>query len=173
MRITGNSTECTVPGVDAFILRLSLTIIFFFFGYAKWFSYEAHGLIPLISHSPLLSWMYSVTDIRGASRILGTAEWMTGGLLLLGFHFRFAGLLGASGSTVTFLTTTTLLISTPGMVMAEAGGFPALSSSAQFLLKDIVLLVASIVLFRAEITRNRDALLNISRSLKKYKRSHT
>lgn len=170
MHTTKDPAEHTTPGIDSFILRLSLTAIFFFFGYAKWFHYEATGLIPLISHSPLLSWMYSVTDIRGASSILGTAEWLTGGLLLLGFCFRFAGLLGALGSTVTFITTTTLLFSTPGMVMAEAGGFPALTSSAQFLLKDIVLLAASIVLFRTELARNRDILVKIGCLLQKNKR---
>ena len=60
-------------------------IIFLFFGYQKWFNYEAQVLIPYISNGPLLSWMYPVFGIRGATWFLGVAEWSFGGLLLAGF----------------------------------------------------------------------------------------
>jgi len=33
-------------------LRAALVIIFFFWGYQKWFDYEAQVLIPYISHGP-------------------------------------------------------------------------------------------------------------------------
>ncbi|HZC36437.1 MAG TPA: DUF417 family protein, partial [Chthoniobacterales bacterium] len=41
--------------------------IYFFFGYQKWFPYEAHTLIPFISNGPLISWMYPVLGLQGAS----------------------------------------------------------------------------------------------------------
>ena len=36
------------------ILRASMVIIFLFFGYQKWFEYEAKVLIPYISNGPLI-----------------------------------------------------------------------------------------------------------------------
>lgn len=156
-----------INNLDMFVLRISLVVIFFFFGYAKWFDYEAQGLVNFIENSPFLSWMYQVVGIRGGSFILGVAEWLYGLLLLLGFWFCLPGLLGAMGSTITFIMTTTLLFSTPGKFVAEAGGFPALSSTSQFLLKDIVLLAASFVLLRSEITRNRPLLQKIFKRCKK------
>ena len=38
-------------------VRYSLVLIFFAFGYVKFFPFEAKGLVPLITAHPLLSWM--------------------------------------------------------------------------------------------------------------------
>ena len=78
---------------DYHLMRASLVIISFFFGYQKWFQYEADALIPYISNGPLISWMYPVFGIRGATYFLGVAEWLFGALLLGGFwnkKFRFS-----------------------------------------------------------------------------------
>ena len=40
--------------LDYHFIRASMVIIFFFFGYQKWFDYEAQALIPYISHGPLI-----------------------------------------------------------------------------------------------------------------------
>ena len=53
--------------LDYHVVRASMVIIYFFFGYQKWFAYEAQELIPFISNGPLISWMYPVFGIRGAS----------------------------------------------------------------------------------------------------------
>ena len=50
--------------LDYHFVRASMVIIFFFFGYQKWFNYEAKVLIPYISHGPLIFWMYPVFGIR-------------------------------------------------------------------------------------------------------------
>jgi uncharacterized membrane protein YkgB len=52
--------------LDYHLIRASMVIIFSFFGYQKWFEYEAQTLIPYISNGPLISWMYPVFGIRGA-----------------------------------------------------------------------------------------------------------
>ena len=57
--------------LDYHLIRTSMVFIFLFFGYQKWFEYEAHVLIPYISNGPLISWMYPVFGIRGASWFLG------------------------------------------------------------------------------------------------------
>src|SRR5271169_5805511 len=71
--------------LDYHLVRASMVIIYFFFGYQKWFAYEAQGLIPFISNGPLISWMYPVLGIQGASWFLGVSEWLFGGFLFLGF----------------------------------------------------------------------------------------
>ena len=51
--------------LDYHLVRASMVIIFLFFGYQKWFEYEAQVLIPYISNGPLIFWMYPVFGIRG------------------------------------------------------------------------------------------------------------
>src|SRR4051794_31623 len=84
--------------LDYHLIRASMVIIFLFFGYQKWFDYEAQVLIPYISNGPLISWMYPVFGIRGASWFLGVSEWLFGLLLFLGFWNKELGILGAIGS---------------------------------------------------------------------------
>ena len=40
--------------LDYHFIRASMVIIFLFFGYQKWFDYEAQALIPYIKHGPLI-----------------------------------------------------------------------------------------------------------------------
>ena len=84
--------------LDCRLLRASMVIIFLFFGYQKWFDYEAQALVPYISHGPLIFWMYPVFGIRGATYLLGAAEWLFGGLLFAGFWNKTLGILGDLGS---------------------------------------------------------------------------
>ena len=139
--------------VDYHLLRASMVVIFLFFGYQKWFDYEAQVLIPYISHGPLIFWMYPVFGIRGASWFLGVSEWLFGALLLLGFWDKRLGILGALGSTVTFILTVTIIPFMPNGWAASAGGFPAMTGNVPFLMKDVVLLAVSIYLLKQDILR--------------------
>src|SRR5258705_8943592 len=84
--------------LDYHLIRASLVAIFVLFGYQKWFQYEARVLIPFISNSPLIFWLYPLFGIRGASWLLGVSEWLFGALLLVGFWNKRLGILGAIGS---------------------------------------------------------------------------
>jgi uncharacterized membrane protein YkgB len=84
--------------LDYYLVRASMVLIFFFFGYQKWFEYEAQGLIPFISKGPLLSWMYPVFGIHGATWFLGVAEWLIAVLLFLGFWNHNCGILASCGT---------------------------------------------------------------------------
>jgi hypothetical protein len=57
--------------LDYHVVRASMIIIYLFFGYQKWFSYEAQALIPFFNNGPLISWMYPVFGIQGASWFFG------------------------------------------------------------------------------------------------------
>lgn len=130
------------------LLTLSMIVIFAMFGYAKWFGYEALVLAGTVKGSPLLSWMPAVVGVRGTGYVFGAIEWCICMLLLAGLHWPYAALLGAVGATCTFVVTLSLLFTLPDAWVAAAGGFPAMSESSSFLLKDLVLLAVSLVLLR-------------------------
>src|SRR6266849_881266 len=128
---------------DYHLVRASMVFIFLMFGYQKWFQYEADTLIPYISNGPLISWMYPVFGVTGASWFLGVSEWLFGALMFLGFWNKKAGILGAIGSCVTFIGTVTIIPFMPNGWAASAGGFPAMAGNVPFLMKDIMLFAAS------------------------------
>jgi uncharacterized membrane protein YkgB len=61
--------------------------------------------------------------------------------------------LGAAGSTLTYVATVTIIPFFPNGWAVEAGGFPAMTVPVAFLMKDVVLLVASIYLLKQDVTR--------------------
>jgi len=99
--------------LDYHFIRASMVIIFLFFGYQKWFEYEAQALIPYISHGPL----------------------------------------GALGSCFSFIATITIIPFIPNGWAPSAGGFPAMTETVAFLLKDLVLLAVSVYLLRQDVIR--------------------
>lgn len=137
--------------LDYHVVRASMVIIMFLFGYQKWFAYEAQGLIPFIRNGPLISWMYPVFGIQGASWFLGVSEWLFGALLFLGFWNKQLGILGALGSCVTFVMTITIIPFMPDGWAASAGGFPAMTGNVPFLMKDVVLFAASFYLLKQDV----------------------
>jgi uncharacterized membrane protein YkgB len=139
--------------IDYHLLRASMVIIFFFFGYQKWWDYEAQTLIPFISNGPLISWMYSVFGIRGASWFLGVSEWLFGALIFIGFWNKTVGALGAAGSCLTFIVTITIIPFMPDGWAASAGGFPAMTGNVPFLMKDVVLFAVSVYLLKQDAAR--------------------
>lgn len=139
--------------LDYHLVRTSMVIIFLFFGYSKWFDYEAHGLIPYISHGPLIFWLYIVFSVRGAARFLGVSEWLFGALLFGGFWNKKLGILGALGSCFSFIATLTIIPFLPDAWAKSAGGFPAMTDSVAFLMKDLALLAASVYLLRQDLLR--------------------
>jgi uncharacterized membrane protein YkgB len=139
--------------LDYHFIRASMVVIFLFFGYQKWFEYEAQALIPYISHGPLIFWMYSIFGLKGATWFLGAAEWFFGALLFAGFWNNKLGILGALGSCFSFLATITIIPFIPNGWASSAGGFPAMTETVAFLLKDLVLLAVSVYLLRQDVLR--------------------
>lgn len=124
------------------ILRYGLVLIILWFGVFKFTMAEAEAIRPLLEHSPLLSWLYAVTGVQGASRLIGSAEIIVAVLIALRPLSPRLCALGSLAAIGMFLTTLSFLITTPGMfatvewliVPAGAGGF---------VIKDILLLGAA------------------------------
>lgn len=139
--------------LDYHLIRASMVIIYFFFGYQKWFDYEAQGLVPFFTHGPLIFWMYPVFGIKVSAYLLGVSEWAFGALLLAGFWNKKLGVLGALGSVVTFICTVTIIPFMPQGWAPSAGGFPAMVGNVAFLMKDVVLLAVSFYLLKQDAIR--------------------
>jgi uncharacterized membrane protein YkgB len=139
--------------LDYHLLRALMVIICIFFGYQKWFEYEAQALIPYISHGPLIFWLYPVFGIRGATYFLGVSEWLFGALLLAGFWNKKLGILGALGICFSMISTSTIIPFIPDGWAASAGGFPAMTERVAFLMKDLVILGVSVYLLRQDVIR--------------------
>jgi uncharacterized membrane protein YkgB len=139
--------------LDYHVVRGSMVILYFFFGYQKWFPYEAQTLVPFISNGPLISWMYPVLGLQGASWFLGVSEWLFGGLLFLGFWNKKLSILGSAGSCLTFIMTITIIPFMPDGWNSAAGGFPAMQGNVAFLMKDLVLFAVSFYLLKQDVER--------------------
>jgi uncharacterized membrane protein YkgB len=139
--------------LDYHFIRASMVVICLFFGYQKWFPYEAQALIPYISHGPLIFWMYPVFGVRGATWFLGVSEWLFGALLFAGFWNKKLGILGALGACASMIATSTAIPFMPDGWAASAGGFPAMTERAAFLMKDIVIFAASFYLLKQDVAR--------------------
>jgi uncharacterized membrane protein YkgB len=120
------------------VLRYSVVFLLLFFGAAKFTAAEAAAVEPLVSHSPVLSWLLALLGPRGASDVIGVVEIATG--LAIATR-RFAPAISAVGSLAaagTFLVTVSFLFTTPGALSPMNPAFG-------FLVKDLVLLGASLV----------------------------
>ena len=119
------------------VLRYGLVLILVLFGTTKFTAAEAAAIKPLISNSPLMSWLYGVLSDQGASALIGTIEITTAILIAVRPLSARASAVGSALAVGTFLTTLSFLFTTPG---ALAATHPAHG----FLLKDVVLLAAAV-----------------------------
>ena len=118
------------------VTRYALVLLLLLFGSAKWSPGEAMAIQPLVAHSPLWGWLYGVMSIQGVSIFFGCFEVAAGLLIALRPWLPLASGIGSSFCILMFLTTLSFFITTPGVTAASANG--------QFLLKDVVLLGASV-----------------------------
>ena len=126
-----------LQSLGAGILRYGLTFLLLLFGTFKFFQFEAEGIQPLLTHSPLLGWLPAILGVRGSASLIGVVELLAGLGLAFGPWFPRLGTVGGLIATITFLTTLSFLVTTPGVLAPgnDAGGF---------LLKDLILLGAAI-----------------------------
>jgi uncharacterized membrane protein YkgB len=139
--------------LDSGLIRAAIVFIFFAFSIQKWNAFMAEMLVPLISHSPVVFWIIPAFGVRGAGYFLGTTETLFGALILLGYSSPRLGILGALGSIVTFIGTTSIIPFLPDAWAKEAGGFPIMTLPIGFLTKDVLFLVVSFYLLKQDLTR--------------------
>ena len=133
-----------LKAIGTSVSRYGLVIVLLWVGGMKFTAYEAEGIRPMVANSPLMGWGYRLMSAGTFSALLGIVEVAIGLLIALRMVWPLGSALGSGLATGMFLTTLTFLVTTPGWE-PSLGGFPALSAMpGQFLLKDLVLLGASL-----------------------------
>ena len=147
------SLGLTTMAIGTYGIYFALAVIYFWFGGMKFTHYEAEGLVPLVSNSPLLGWVYDLFSVDLFSSLLGVLEISIGVLIAGRLLSPKLSLIGGALSAGLFFTTLSFMFSTPGVI--EPGlGFPAITvAPGQFLLKDIGLLAASLFVAGHSLTR--------------------
>ena len=124
-----------------------------FFGYQKWFSYEAHEPIAFFTHSTARLLDVSSLWHQSFPYFLGISEWLFGALPLAGFSNKKLGILSIFGSVVTFLCIVTIIPFMPDGRAPSAGRFSAMVGNVAFLMKVVVLLAVSFYLLKQDLIR--------------------
>lgn len=122
------------------LARYGLVIVIAWIGALKFTEFEANGIAPLVSNSPFMSWVYDVFSIGTFSVLLGVLELGAAALIAVKPWWPRVSMAGSVIAVGLFTATLSFLFTTPGVFEASAGGFPVLSSTGQFLVKDVALL---------------------------------
>jgi len=141
--LTRAKSTSSFERVGIYVSRYGLVVTLLLIGVLKFTAGEAQGIQPLVTNSPLMFWLYRIFSLQGVSNLIGVIEIVIALLIALRpFSARFS-FIGSIGAIITFVLTVSFLLSTPGAFQLSHG-FPLLGESGQFLIKDLVLLGASI-----------------------------
>ena len=139
------------------LARWGVVLVLVWIGAMKFTATEAQGIQELVESHPLMAWLYTVTDVQGASNLIGIVELATAALILSWPRWQLGGALGLAFAIVTFLVTTSFLFTLPGWL---EGHRPLIvGGPGRFLAKDLLLLAACGLsfgeLFRSPVSRVR------------------
>jgi uncharacterized membrane protein YkgB len=133
-----------IDTVASVLSRYGLVIVIGWIGALKFADYEAHQIQPLVANSPFMGWIYGVFPAYTFSALLGVFEIAAAFLLAIKPVAPRLSIAGSLMAILLFLFTISFLFTTPGVGEPAGGGFPAISLSGEFLLKDIPLLGLSL-----------------------------
>ncbi|GGJ59570.1 YkgB family protein [Streptomyces brasiliensis] len=125
-------------------IRYGLALNLLSIGRLKFESYEVENIRPLITASPMFSWLVARLGEHRLAKLIGVTEMTMGSLVAARPFAPKASALGSLGSAGIFATTLSFLATTPE-AWQEKHREPKLSLAGQFLIKDIVLLGASLL----------------------------
>lgn len=155
-------------------IRVAILVIFLWIGGLKFWHYEAEGIVPFVSNSPLMSFFYDKEapeykdyklkegefDAKKRawheenrtylfSKGLGIAIMTFGFLCFLGIFSARIGFIGSGLVIMMMFGTLSFLITTPECWVPDLGsgehGFPLLSGAGRLVLKDIAIMAGAVV----------------------------
>lgn len=138
MKLSARIPAITIP--DIMIIRITVVLLYLVSGNLKWFSAEMQWVDALTSET-WLAFLPSWLGHDGASYFLAVIEAAVAIALLAGVIFPVLGIVAASGL---ILSSTVMLTLLPEIMSISLSGL---------ILKEIVLLVAGLVLLRHDIRR--------------------
>lgn len=137
------SSGSALDAVAAVLSRYGLVLVIGWIGALKFADFEAHQVQPLVAHSPFMGWLYDFLPVNAFSSLLGVFELAAAILLAIKPLAPKLSIVGSLLAILLFASTISFLFTTPGVGEAAGGGFPALSLTGEFLLKDVPLLGVS------------------------------
>jgi reactive chlorine resistance protein C len=130
------------------VLSIGMAVMLLWAGTYKMTAPGAEGIIPLVSHSPLISWHFKLFGPYVGSDLIGTTEVIAALLILTGYFKPAVGIVGGVIASVMFFTTSTMLLSTPDTTVS-VHGMRYMNFLGLFLYKDVISLGASLLLISA------------------------
>ena len=108
----------------------------------------AEGIVPLVSHSPLIWWHFKLFGPYIGADIIGLTEIAAAILFIVGYLRPTAGIVGGLITIVMFFVTSTMVMTTPGAIIAVPGirHMRYMSFLGLFLFKDVISLGVSFYL---------------------------
>jgi uncharacterized membrane protein YkgB len=128
--------------IGAGLIRYGLALLLLWIGASKFTAYEAMGIVPLVSSSPFMSWVYDLVSVRAFAALLGVVEISLALMIATRPLAPRISAVGSAGAIGVFLITLSFVLTSPG-VWQQGYGFPFLSGAGQFLVKDVLLLGAA------------------------------
>ena len=119
------------------VCSIGMIVMLLWAGKFKMTAPGAEGILPLVTHSPLVSWQFKVFGPYLGSDIIGATEWTAAILLIIGYFKPKAGILGGMILVGMFFTTSTMLITTPNDTVV-VHGIHYMNDLGLFLFKDII-----------------------------------
>ncbi len=130
----------TIDAIAGILGRYGLVVVIGWIGALKFANFEAYQIQPLVANSPFMGWLYGFMPVYTFSALLGVFELAAAALLAIKPLAPKLSIAGSLLAIVLFVATISFLFTTPGVGEPAGGGFPALSLTGEFLLKDIPLL---------------------------------
>lgn len=139
------SAWVTHQKIPFLVISAGMVVMLLWAGSYKMTVPGADGIVPLVNNNPLISWHFKVFGVYHGSDLIGLTEVIAALLLSIGFFKPQAGIAGGAIAAVMFFITSTMVITTPGSLVA-VNGFHYMSFLGLFLFKDILNLGASLYL---------------------------
>jgi uncharacterized membrane protein YkgB len=127
------------------ISSIGMIVMLIWGGSYKMTAPGAEGIIPLVSNSPLISWHFKLFGPYIGSDIIGSTEITAALLIIVGYLWPKAGIIGGLIGVLMFSITSSMIITTPGAIIS-VHGLRYMSFLGLFLFKDLISLGVSFYL---------------------------
>jgi len=122
------------------ITSIGMIVMLLWAGSYKMTAPGAEGIVPLVSNSPLIWWHFKLFGPYVGSDLIGVTEWTAAILIIAGYFRPKAGIIGGFIASLMFFITSTMVITTPGTIIAVQGikHMRYMSFLGLFLFKDFI-----------------------------------
>ena len=158
-----STKQNTIDAVGGLGARYGLVIVIAAFGLLKFTNYEAQGIQPLVSESPVMSWLYDIFSVYTFSLLLGVFELAAAVLIAVKPWWPKVSIVGSALAILLFVATISFLFTTPG-AFDESVAYPAPSLTTGFLFKDVALLGISVWTLADALRATRSSLAGSSQA---------